>query len=90
MKELVVGTSKESLYMVKNNIMRDPAVQDIIYDTLCVALEPHPSNNQMLQVLVLKANGNKYVERINEMKKNCVSMVNHFAKLCLSAQGTNK
>lgn len=24
------------------------------------------------------------------MKKNCVSIVNHFAKMCLTAQGINK
>lgn len=38
MKELVLGTSKESLYMVKNNIMKDPAIQDIIYDTLRITI----------------------------------------------------
>ncbi len=85
-----MGTSKESLYMVKNNIMKDPAVQDIIIDTLRISIDPHPNSSQSLQVLVLKANGNKFVERINEMKKNSVSIVNHFAKLCLSAQGNNK
>jgi hypothetical protein len=39
---------------------------------------------------VVDANGSKYIDRINEIKKNCVAIVNHYAKLCVTAQGTSK
>jgi hypothetical protein len=70
--------------------MKDPSVKDIIYDGLRICIDPQALNSQAIQTLVVAANGNKFIDRINEIKKNCVAIVNHFGKLCLNAQGTNK
>lgn len=69
----------------------DQTIKDIIYTTLSLTiLQEHSLNNQIIYQLVIESNGNKYIERINEMKSYCISMVNYYAKLCLQAQSNLK
>lgn len=46
-------TSKDSLYLVKLNIMKDTNIRDIVYDVLKISLDPQLPYGNIIHTLVL-------------------------------------
>jgi hypothetical protein len=54
----------------------------------CLSLRPKGEN--IIEELVVPANGNNYLDRINGIKKYFMEIVNYFSKLILSEQDSKK
>lgn len=72
--------------------MKNKNIRDIIYECLYLTMnrQVYNKNQKNIDQLIILSNGNKYIERINEIKQNCIIIINHYAKLCIIAQGNNK
>lgn len=90
-KEMVFYTSKDYMHLVRYSLMRDENLQKIVFEALYLKLNNDQAvgSSRLIQ-LVVPSNGNKFIERINEIKKNCCAIINHYAKMCVNCQSNQK